>query len=136
MRRRTDLQKNPVEGFSAGLVEDSNVFEWEILVLGPPETPLFVASANCCCVVTFVGCGKSFVRRCGTVWHRVASADMLRHARSEGGFFKARMRFPKDYPNMPPELRFTSKIWHPNGARCCLCAHGSTRVAWCCVPVS
>jgi hypothetical protein len=34
----TDLAKNPVEGFSAGLVDDSNLFEWQITVIGPPDT--------------------------------------------------------------------------------------------------
>lgn len=34
---------------------------------------------------------------------------------SEGGFFKARMSFPKSYPQMPPKLQFISEIWHPNG---------------------
>jgi hypothetical protein len=34
----TDLTKNPVEGFSAGLVDDSNLFEWQITVIGPPDT--------------------------------------------------------------------------------------------------
>ncbi|EFC43278.1 predicted protein [Naegleria gruberi] len=33
-----ELQKNPVEGFSAGLKEDSNMYEWDILIVGPPET--------------------------------------------------------------------------------------------------
>ena len=31
-----------------------------------------------------------------------------------GGYFKAKMRFPHDYPNMPPEMRFVSKMFHPN----------------------
>ena len=35
-------------------------------------------------------------------------------ARSEGGFFKASMKFPADYPNMPPTLKITSDFWHPN----------------------
>jgi len=34
----SDLRKSPVEGFSAGLVDDSNVFEWEIIIIGPPDT--------------------------------------------------------------------------------------------------
>lgn len=67
-----DLSKRPVEGFSAGLVDDSNVFEWQICIVGPPDT-LY-----------------------------------------EGGFFNAIMTFPDDYPNMPPKLRFTTDIWHPN----------------------
>lgn len=32
----------------------------------------------------------------------------------EGGFFQASLRFPKDYPNSPPECRFVSQMWHPN----------------------
>ncbi|KAL1915976.1 uncharacterized protein VTP21DRAFT_6364 [Calcarisporiella thermophila] len=67
-----DLKKNPVEGFSAGLVDDNDVFEWEVMIIGPPDTPY------------------------------------------EGGFFKAKMSFPKTYPMMPPKLRFTTQIWHPN----------------------
>lgn len=33
---------------------------------------------------------------------------------SEGGFFKAHLTFPKDYPLKPPSLKFISDIWHPN----------------------
>jgi ubiquitin-conjugating enzyme E2 G1 len=33
-----DLSKNPVDGFSAGLVDDSNVFEWQVTIIGPPDT--------------------------------------------------------------------------------------------------
>jgi ubiquitin-conjugating enzyme E2 G1 len=33
-----ELQKNPVEGFSAGLVDDDDPFVWQILLLGPPDT--------------------------------------------------------------------------------------------------
>ncbi|KAA3489615.1 ubiquitin-conjugating enzyme E2 7 [Gossypium australe] len=33
-----DLCKNPVDGFSAGLVDDSNVFEWSVTIVGPPDT--------------------------------------------------------------------------------------------------
>lgn len=32
----------------------------------------------------------------------------------EGGFFKATLHFPEDFPNMPPEMRFVSEMWHPN----------------------
>ena len=67
-----ELQKNPVEGFSAGLVDDSNLFEWEVFIVGPSET-LF-----------------------------------------EGGFFKATLSFPEDYPNKPPVMTFTTPMWHPN----------------------
>lgn len=33
---------------------------------------------------------------------------------SEGGFFKARLTFPEDFPIQPPKLRFITPMWHPN----------------------
>ena len=32
----------------------------------------------------------------------------------EGGFFKALLKFPRDFPNQPPTLTFTTRILHPN----------------------
>ncbi|KAF8449558.1 ubiquitin-conjugating enzyme E2 15 [Terfezia claveryi] len=31
-----------------------------------------------------------------------------------GGCFKARLRFPTEYPILPPTMRFETPIWHPN----------------------
>ena len=31
-----------------------------------------------------------------------------------GGFFRARLTFPEDYPLMPPKMKFESPIFHPN----------------------
>ncbi|KAJ5573699.1 ubiquitin-conjugating enzyme/RWD-like protein [Penicillium hispanicum] len=31
-----------------------------------------------------------------------------------GGYFKATMSFPRNYPYSPPEFRFTQPIYHPN----------------------
>ncbi|KAL5671766.1 hypothetical protein ACJX0J_016072, partial [Zea mays] len=36
--RNKDLSKHPVDGFSTGLVDDSNVFEWQVTIIGPPDT--------------------------------------------------------------------------------------------------
>jgi ubiquitin-conjugating enzyme E2 G1 len=33
-----DLSRHPVDGFSAGLVDDSNLFEWNVTIIGPPDT--------------------------------------------------------------------------------------------------
>ncbi|KAL4575105.1 hypothetical protein LXL04_021946 [Taraxacum kok-saghyz] len=33
-----DLCKHPVDGFSAGLVDESNLFEWSVTIIGPPDT--------------------------------------------------------------------------------------------------
>ena len=34
----TELQKNPLEGFSAGLVDDEDIYKWEVLIIGPADT--------------------------------------------------------------------------------------------------
>ena len=33
-----ELQKKPVDGFSAGLVDDDDIYKWEVLIMGPPDT--------------------------------------------------------------------------------------------------
>ncbi|CAJ0563206.1 unnamed protein product, partial [Mesorhabditis spiculigera] len=32
----------------------------------------------------------------------------------QGGYFKATIRFPQNYPYSPPTVKFLSKVWHPN----------------------
>ncbi|KAI0318195.1 ubiquitin-conjugating enzyme/RWD-like protein [Amylostereum chailletii] len=71
-RQLTELTKHPVEGFSAGLVDDNNLLEWEILIIG--SVAIFFP----------------------------------------GGFFKARLTFPPEFPLLPPKMRFTTPMWHPN----------------------
>uniref|UniRef100_A0A5S6QMW1 E2 ubiquitin-conjugating enzyme n=1 Tax=Trichuris muris TaxID=70415 RepID=A0A5S6QMW1_TRIMR len=71
-KQLAELKKKPVDGFSAGLVNDDDVYRWEVLVIGPPDTPY------------------------------------------EGGFFKAHLDFPQDYPLRPPKMRFVTELWHPN----------------------
>jgi len=39
MKQLKDLNKSSNDGFSAGLKDDSNVFLWEIMIMGPAETP-------------------------------------------------------------------------------------------------
>jgi ubiquitin-protein ligase len=36
-----------------------------------------------------------------------------------GGFFRARLSFPKEYPLLPPEMVFQTSVFHPNG----MCLH-------------
>ena len=33
-----ELNKNPVNGFSAGLIDDADIYKWEVLIMGPPDT--------------------------------------------------------------------------------------------------
>ncbi|XP_029565430.1 ubiquitin-conjugating enzyme E2 G1 [Salmo trutta] len=74
-KQLAELNKNPVEGFSAGLIDDDDIHQWEVVVIGPQDT-LF-----------------------------------------EGGFFKAYLTFPHDYPHRPPKMKFITEIWHPNVAK-------------------
>ena len=32
----------------------------------------------------------------------------------EGGFFRAKLEFPSNFPSMPPKMTFLSEMWHPN----------------------
>jgi len=32
----------------------------------------------------------------------------------EGGVFKLTMKFSQDYPNKAPEVKFVTKMYHPN----------------------
>lgn len=34
----TELGRNPPEGVSVGLVDDNNIFLWEMVIVGPPDT--------------------------------------------------------------------------------------------------
>ncbi|KZZ89858.1 ubiquitin-conjugating enzyme E2 15 [Ascosphaera apis ARSEF 7405] len=60
-------------GISCGLVNDDNVFEWEVMLM--------------------------------------LSDDMKYYG---GGFFKARLSFPSEYPLLPPKMKFETPIFHPN----------------------
>lgn len=33
-----------------------------------------------------------------------------------GGFFRARLSFPQEYPHMPPKMKFEPPLFHPNSA--------------------
>ena len=35
-----DLNRNPVEGFSAGLKDDDDLYIWEVVIIGPQDTLL------------------------------------------------------------------------------------------------
>ena len=34
----SELNRNPVDGFSAGLTDDEDIYQWEVMIIGPPET--------------------------------------------------------------------------------------------------
>lgn len=67
------MMKNPPDGFMISLIDDSNIYEWKIIIEGPEGTDY------------------------------------------AGGYFPAKLVFPKEFPNMPPDMYFTMpEFWHPN----------------------
>ncbi|KAI5282467.1 Ubiquitin-conjugating enzyme E2 15 [Ascosphaera acerosa] len=60
-------------GISCGLKDESNVFEWEVMLM--------------------------------------LSDDMKYYG---GGFFKASLSFPQEYPLLPPKMKFETPMFHPN----------------------
>ncbi|XP_069789432.1 ubiquitin-conjugating enzyme E2G 1b isoform X2 [Narcine bancroftii] len=91
-KQLAELNKNPVDGFSAGLIDDDDIYRWEVLIIGPADTLL------------------NLLRKP----HEVGPNQMPRLLMCEGGFFKAHLTFPNDYPSRPPKMNFITEIWHPN----------------------
>jgi ubiquitin-conjugating enzyme E2 G1 len=81
-----------ISGISCGLVE-SNVFEWEVMLMIDDDTK-------------FYGGMLWGIRRC---------TGLIAYL---GGFFRARLTFPSEYPLLPPKMRFETPIFHPNSERC------------------
>jgi len=45
-------------------------------------------------------------------WSQQSAAAVL--TACLGGFFRARLTFPSEYPLLPPKMRFETPIFHPN----------------------
>lgn len=56
------LQEEPVEGFRVKLVNEDNMFEWEVAIFGPPDTlyqgGYFKVSFMFCVIQTLPTVGK------------------------------------------------------------------------------
>ena len=33
-----ELTRNPVDGFSVGLVDENDIYTWQVMIMGPPDT--------------------------------------------------------------------------------------------------
>jgi ubiquitin-conjugating enzyme E2 G1 len=78
-----------ISGISCGLV-DSNVFEWEVMLMIDDDTKFYGGTVEA---------------------HEVKLGQHWQHT---GGFFRARLTFPSEYPLLPPKMRFETPIFHPN----------------------
>lgn len=93
-----ELTKRPIEGFSAGLVDDSDMFKWQVCII----FILWDVIYRCVCLALVKLHTKVWWWWwCTRYWYL-------------GGCFIATMDFPPDYPINPPKMRFVSEMWHPN----------------------
>ena len=79
-KQLAELNKNPVEGFSAGLIDDEDIFRWEVVMIIQLLHKL-----------TFILLQVLIIGPPDTLY--------------EGGFFKCHLIFPREYPLKPPVLR-------------------------------
>lgn len=47
------IQEEPVEGFRVRLVNDDNIFEWEVAIFGPPGTLYEAGYFKVICLIHF-----------------------------------------------------------------------------------
>jgi ubiquitin-conjugating enzyme E2 G1 len=79
-----------ISGISCGLV-DNNVFEWEVMLMIDDDTKFYGGTGL---ALAYAECGMALTYT--------------------GGFFRARLNFPQEYPMLPPKMRFETPIFHPN----------------------
>ena len=111
MRLQSDLkalEHDPPEGISASPVDPSNPLVWRACIFGPSDTP-WVSHTNL--PPTQPKHAPSVSRRSRMVWCDVVCVCWLQ----EGGVFQLQLVFPKEYPQKAPQVRFLSKLFHPNG---------------------
>lgn len=81
-------------GISCGLVSDSNMLEWEVMLMINDDCKYY---------------GGMLYR------YKRESYNAILTCSSLGGNFRARLVFPTSYPHMPPSLTFQDPIpFHPN----------------------
>ena len=90
------IQEEPVEGTLVKLVNEENLFEWEVAIFGPPDTP-------------YEG-GYFKVIKLETILSFIRLIDLILLI----FLLQASLKFPPDYPYSPPSLKFLTKVWHPN----------------------
>lgn len=44
----------------------------------------------------------------------IQSQDEIANSVTTGGCFRSRISFPREYPHLPPKMRFETPIYHPN----------------------
>ncbi|KAL5108978.1 Ubiquitin-conjugating enzyme E2 G1 [Taenia crassiceps] len=63
-KQLAELNKSGTEGFSAGLIDDDNIFKWQVLIMGPADTLYENAVLNIVFVAYFHTRYHSLSREC------------------------------------------------------------------------
>lgn len=104
-----------IPGISCGLVNDSNMFEWEVMLMISDDCKYYGGKP---CDPLPLHCQRSgcHVPRSRSRLGLLPCLCMLTLLSSPaGGNFRARLVFPHNYPHMPPSLTFQDPIpFHPN----------------------
>ncbi|XP_073907699.1 ubiquitin-conjugating enzyme E2 R2 isoform X1 [Castor canadensis] len=95
------LQEEPVEGFRITLVDESDLYNWEVAIFGPPNT---LYEGGYFKLVLLYNKDKALPSN-------LMTEDIIV---PRSVTFEAHIKFPIDYPYSPPTFRFLTKMWHPN----------------------
>ncbi|XP_036168131.1 ubiquitin-conjugating enzyme E2 R1 isoform X2 [Myotis myotis] len=92
------LQEEPVEGFRVTLVDEGDLYNWEVAIFGPPNT-------------YYEG---GYFKPAPILGTDGTTGPALVESSCSLPTPQARLKFPIDYPYSPPAFRFLTKMWHPN----------------------
>jgi ubiquitin-conjugating enzyme E2 G1 len=112
-----------IPGISCGLA-DNNVFEWEVMLMISDDVKLYggewprsgrgTTSSNPLFNSLFnplFGGNSPSADHSG---HSPPGIDPQTDSPTVGGFFRARLSFPSEYPHLPPKMKFETPLFHPN----------------------
>lgn len=123
-RQLAELTKNPVDGFSAGAVSNLyiSIFAWlryavqALLMIEISTNGRSWSLGECTCpqIIRHLLTLPQATRHPLVCCELVLIRQSFNACTSEGGFFKARLNFPEQYPLLPPKMKFLSEMWHPS----------------------
>lgn len=97
--------KDIIPGISCGLI-GNNVFEWEVMLMISDDCKYYGGKEILCRFRCETGNSTEDWNRKGLTMCTLNNT---------GGFYRAHLIFPPEYPHLPPKMTFQTPIFHPNG---------------------
>ena len=94
------MTKQPPEGMTVSLLDESDIYNWQVTMEGPEGSLYAVRSSfpgALSAPSSIVGPDRELNVRC-----------------RQGGHYRLLLALPAEYPFKPPSLNFKTKIYHPN----------------------